>query len=281
MLITGRRTALASCLLAVVLTTACAAGRLHLPGYVHPVEESSASFESLGRTIRVDVYVPEGRNQRHPAAIVLHGSSGIHLVGGESVERYAEALANRGIATYVVYYFDATGTFTASVATEARQYWRWVRVVHDAVDWVRARPEVRPGHVGLFGVSMGAYLAVGVAGTSPLVSRMVLLSGGLEPGVADSARHLPPTLLLHGVDDTEVTTAQSDSLAHWLAQRRTIVVSHRYPGEGHDFSERAAIDVVDRSARFLAEGRVGTLLEVLRRSNTRGLSSDTGRTHIP
>lgn len=263
-----------------LLGSAACAGRLHLPGYVHPVAESSLSFESAGRTIRVDAYVPEGKGQRHPAAIVLHGSGGIHFPLVDYSARYAEALARRGVAAYVVHYFDATGTFTASIATEAREYWRWVGVIRDAVHWVRARPEVRPSHVGLFGVSLGAYVAVGVAATDPRVSRMVLMSGGLEPGVADSAHHLPPTLLLHGTLDDVVTIAEEDSLARLLAQRHTLVVTHRYVGEGHDFGNAAAIDAVERSARFLSEGRVGTLLEVLRRSDTRLAPGDT-RPRIP
>ena len=66
---------------ALLAVTGCA-GRLHMPGFVHPVEESARTFESQEHTIRVDAYVPEGRGQRHPTAIVLHGSGGIHLVGG-------------------------------------------------------------------------------------------------------------------------------------------------------------------------------------------------------
>jgi carboxymethylenebutenolidase len=265
----------------IVLATAACAGRLHMPGAVRAVEESTRSFESLGHSIRVDAYVPEGRGQRHPAAIVLHGSGGIHMVGGGTEDRYAEALASRGIAAYVVHYFDATGTFIAGLDAEAREYWKWVQVVHDAVDWVRARPEVRPSHIGLFGHSMGAYLAVGAAATNPHVSRVVLLAGGLEPVAVDSIKHMPPTLLLHGTADDQVTIAEEDTLLQLLKRRRTTVVTHRYLGEGHDFGDVAAVDAVERSARFLSEGRVGTLLEVLRRSDTRLTASDTIHGRVP
>jgi dienelactone hydrolase len=264
----------------MLLTSACA-GRLPLRGRLIPVEESSLSFQSQGRTIRVDAYVPEGKGRRHPAAIVLHGSGGIHIIGGETVQRYAEALANRGIATYVVYYFDATGTFTASDATEAREYWRWVRVVHDAVGWARARPEVRPSHVGLFGVSLGAYLAVGAAASDARISRVVLVSGGLEPGIADSVRRFPAALLLHGTKDDVVPVAAEDTLARLLVRRHAPITTHRYPGEGHDLGESAAVDVVERSARFLADGPVEALLEVMRRADTRLAPRDTAHPRIP
>ena len=264
---------------ALLLTTACA-GRLHLPGAVRSVEESTASFESGGKQIRVDAYVPEGRG-RHPAVIVLHGSGGVHPFLMEDSERFADALAQKGVAAYVVHYFDATGTFVANLATEERLYWRWVRVIHDAVDWVRARPEVRPAQLGIFGFSMGAYLAVGAGATNRHVSRLVLVAGGLERGVADSVRAMPPTLLLHGTDDDVVTVAEEDTLSALLRRYRTLVVSHRYPGEGHGLGDEAMADAVERSARFLAEGRVRTLLEVLRGNDTRRAGADTTPRRIP
>jgi dienelactone hydrolase len=248
--------------------TACA-GRIHMPGYVQPVEESSLSFESLGHTVQVDAYVPEGKGQRHPAAIVLHGSSGIHMVGSSGAQRYAEALANRGIAAYVVHYFDGTGTFSADDATEAREYWRWVRVIRDAVGWLRARPEVRPSRVGIVGVSLGAYVAVGAAASDPRVSRVVLMSGGLEPGIADSVQRFPPVLLLHGSADNVVPVAAEDTLTRLLTQHRVPFTVHRYPGEGHEFGDLAAVDAVDRSARFLADRPLRMLLDAVKRAEVR------------
>jgi len=263
------------------LCLAACAGRLQLDGRVQPVEESSLSFTSLGRTIQVDAYVPEGQGRRHPAAIVLHGSGGLHLIGGQSTQRYAEALANRGIATYVVHYFDGTGTYTADDAVEAREYWRWVRVVRDAVGWVRVRSEVRPNRVGLFGISLGAYVAVGAAATDPRVARVVLLSGGLEPGTADSVRRFPSALMLHGTRDDVVPMAAEDTLARIVARHRGLVARHQYPGEGHSFADSAAVDVVERSARFLRDGAVETLKEALLRTERLAVKPDTAQPRIP
>jgi len=252
----------------VLFLSACA-GRIHMPGSVQPVEESSLSFESLGRKVQVDAFVPEGKGQRHPAAIVLHGSSGIHMVGSSGALRYAEALAQRGIAAYVVHYFDATDTFTASDETEAREYWKWVRVVRDAVGWLRARDEVRPGRVGLLGVSLGAYVAVGAAATDLRVSRVVLVSGGLEPGIADSVSRFPPVLLLHGTADEEVLLASEDTLTRLFTRHRVTMTVHRYPGEGHDLGDKAAVDAVDRSARFLADRPLRRLLNAVKTAEVR------------
>ena len=156
-----------------------------------------------------------------------------------------------------------------------------MQVVRDAVEWVRARPEVRPSHVGLFGVSLGAFVSVGAAATIPHVTRVVLLSGGLDPGVADSTGHFPPALLLHGTDDSEVPLADEDALLQVLRRHHALILTHRYPGEGHDFSEEAAIDAVERAARFLKEGLIGTLLDVMRRSASRPAAADTTRPRVP
>ena len=43
--------------------SACA-GRIHMPGYVQPVEESSLSFQSQGHTVQVDAYLPEAKGRR-------------------------------------------------------------------------------------------------------------------------------------------------------------------------------------------------------------------------
>ena len=156
-----------------------------------------------------------------------------------------------------------------------------MRVVRDAVDWVRTLPEVRPARVGLFGASLGAYVAVGAAATDPRISQVVLLGGGLEPGVADSVRHFPPTLLLHGVDDAEVPLAAEDSLVRLLIRHRALVVTHRYPGEGHYLADTAAVDAALRAARFLTQGRAAMLRDVLWQSAAMRVSDDTARTRIP
>ena len=232
--------------------SACRVPSLRSPTAVRgPVERDDSFVESDGHRIRVDVYEP-GHAGRHPAAILLHGSGGIHLINPSLVNRYAEVLAEQGIICFVVHYFDGTGNFTADDSVESANYFHWVRELHDAVTWVRARPDVRPNQIGLMGHSLGAWLAVGAAAADPRIARIVLLGSGLEPWLVDSIKRMPPTLMFHGDRDEVVLQSEADHLAEYLRAHRFPVQYHIYPGEGHQFGDSAATDMLEKSIRFLA-----------------------------
>jgi len=216
-----------------------------------PIESNVSFVESDGHRIRVDVYQPD-RAGRHPAAILLHGSGGIHAINPSLVNRYAEVLAEQGIICFVVHYFDGTGDFTASDSVETANYFHWVHELHDAVTWVRARADVRPNQIGLMGHSLGAWLAVGAAAADARVARIVLLGAGLEPFLADSIRRMPPTLMFHGDRDDVVPLSDAEHLAAFLRAKRFQVQYRVYAGEGHEFGDSAATDMLERAARFLA-----------------------------
>ena len=216
-----------------------------------PVYSEKSFVESDGHHIRVDVYEPD-RAGRGPAVILLHGSGGIHLVNPSLVNRYAEVLAERGIVTFVVHYFDGTGNFTASDSVEAANYFHWVRELHDAVTWVLARPDVRPNQLGLLGHSLGAWLAVGAAAADPRIARIVLLGSGLEPFLKDSIKRMPPVMMFHGDKDDVVPKLDADRLAIFLRSHRWPVQYRIYPGEGHQFGDSAATDMLNRAVQFLA-----------------------------
>lgn len=219
-----------------------------------PIVSEVAFFESGGERIRVDVYRP-AVGGRHPAAILLHGSGGIHAFVESMINRYAEALADHGIVSFVVHYFDGTGDFTADESVEAKNYFRWVQEVRDAVTWVRNRPDVRANAVGIVGQSLGAWLAVGASSMDQRVSRIVLFGGGLEPFLADSIKRMPPTMMFHGDQDDVVPLSDANALAAFIRARRYPIEYHIVRGEGHDFSDSAATAALTRAARFLAGGR--------------------------
>lgn len=216
-----------------------------------PIQSAKSFVESDGHRINVDVYQP-ARAGRNPAVILLHGSNGIHLINPSLVNRYAEVLAEQGIICFVVHYFDGTGNFSADDSVEAANYFHWVRELHDAVTWVRARPDVRPNQIGLMGHSLGAWLAVGAAAADPRIARIVLLGSGLEPWLVDSIKRMPPTLMFHGDKDDVVRQSEADRLAAYLRAHRFSVQYHIYPGEGHQFGDSAATDMLEKSIRFLA-----------------------------
>ena len=215
------------------------------------VVESTTQVKSGGEELRVDVFAPQSAG-RHPAAILLHGSSGLHKFGSSTIERYAHALAEQGITAFVVHYFDGTGDYSADDSVESANYFHWVGNVKDVVTWASSRPDVQRRRVSLLGHSLGAWLAVGVGAMDPRVFRMVLLGSGLEPFLADSIKRMPPTLLLHGSDDDVVPLSDVKALQSFMTSRGYRVTLHIYPGEEHTFGDSVAIDALTQTAKFIA-----------------------------
>jgi carboxymethylenebutenolidase len=237
--------------LVAILGAGCTSPALHLRGPTNLQVQDEVSFiESDGHRIRVDVYQPA--HGRYPAVILLHGSGGIHAMVESQINRYAQAMAEKGVISFVVHYFDSTDDFTANDSVETANYFHWVREVREAVTWVLGRPDVRGRQVGLLGHSLGAWLAVGVAAQDPRVSRIVLFGGGLEPFFADSIKRMPPVLMFHGDKDTVVPLSDAMHLAEFMRERHMSVQLFVLPGQEHVFSESAANDALTRAARFLA-----------------------------
>jgi dipeptidyl aminopeptidase/acylaminoacyl peptidase len=151
----------------------------------------------------------------------------------------------------VVHYFDATGHFTASPKDERTYFWDWVADIRAGITWADTQPYVNPKRLSLLGISLGAWLSVGVAGTDSRVHGLVLIGSGLEPTARDSVRHLPPTLLLHGGQDDVVPLADADTLFSALRRAHRPVQLHVYPEQGHTLDDSASSDGLLRAVRFL------------------------------
>jgi carboxymethylenebutenolidase len=217
---------------------------------VHHVEQ----YPSVGHAIAVDRYSAVYSTvapTRRPAVILLHGSGGLILGGGRSVRRYARALAARGFETFVIHYFDRTHTWVAGGPSERRNFSRWVQTVSDGITYARHQPSVDSTRVGLVGISLGAYLAVGAAAADKRVTAVVDISGGLEPFLQDRVTRLPPALILHGSHDKVVPVAEAFLLARYLSLRDMHYEMRIYEGEGHQFADSTEADAVARSSDFL------------------------------
>ena len=87
-----------------------------------PVTQSQITFESGGKPIRLDAFVPSNNGQRFPAVISLYGSGG----GFAGMTEPASLLASQGFAVYILHYFDRTGTSFADKDTIFRHFAIWV-----------------------------------------------------------------------------------------------------------------------------------------------------------
>lgn len=113
-----------------------------------------------GTVLRGWCYTATGSNGRAPGVVMAHGFSAVKEMG---LDRMAEALAQSG---FVVLLYDHRNLGASD--GEPRQeidIWAQARDYRRALDWLRARPEVDPERVALFGTSYsgGEVLVVGAA----------------------------------------------------------------------------------------------------------------------
>ena len=227
-----------------------------------------------GTTVHAQLFLPPDAKpgERHPAAIFFHGGSRRQmLLGWHYMYYYANAygmnqyLANHGYVVMAVNYRSGIGyglDFREALeygAAGASEY----RDVVAAGKYMRARGDVDPSRVALWGGSYGGYLtAMGLAHNSDMFAAGVDLHGvhdwnseipnfvpaydslhyATESAIAYRASPLAavsgwrsPVLLIHGDDDRNVPFTESITLAYELRKRSVPVEELVFPDEVHDF----------------------------------------------
>jgi dipeptidyl aminopeptidase/acylaminoacyl peptidase len=191
-------------------------------------------------------------------------------------------LASRGYLVLAVNYRSGIG-YGLSFREAPRQGATGASEFNDVLGaglWLRARPDVDPTRIGLWGGSYGGYLtALGLARASDLFAAGVDLHGvhdwnvGIRTFVPSYApppdderlafESSPlagvdgwrsPVLLIHGDDDRNVAFSQTVTLVEALRKRKVDVEQLIFPDEIHDFltwkhwleAYRAAADFFDR-----------------------------------
>ena len=111
------------------------------------------------------------------------------LWGGEGITR-AQSQALVAAGYHVVLAKRGTRVLRRSWSIEdVERYLRWAVAGRRAlVDWAVARPEVDPGRVVAYGISLGGLVTTVFAAAEPRVQRIVIaLAGGDVPGILASA----------------------------------------------------------------------------------------------
>jgi carboxymethylenebutenolidase len=204
------------------------------------------TFESGGKPIRLDCFVPDGSGP-FPAIISLHGSGG-NFAG---ISEPAAVLANRGYGVYVLHYFDRTGTITADKQAIFKNFPVWMKTLWDAVSHVAQLPEVDAQHIALLGFSLGAYLSLSDAAIDSRICAVVDFFGGLPKEMKLFTRRLCPVLILHGEKDMTVPVAEAYHLQQLLEKKKIPYEMQIYPGAGHGFTGEVWLDALQRVLGFL------------------------------
>lgn len=223
-----------------------------------PKQSSADLLVSGDQTVRMWRFDPPQPGQ-HPAVILVHGLDGpekrLEVFSG-----VARRLAKHGYVVILVYYFDRTpnvepkrletlfdaylsGSATAEQLAEIRGYFEnWSAALRDTVGHARRLPNVDPKRIGLIGFSLGGYLSVAVAADRELgIAALVECFGGVPRELWADLKHLPPTCIVHGLDDRIVPVREAYALSGWLHDQRIAADLRLYP-TGHAFLKGAKVD---------------------------------------
>ena len=227
-----------------------------------------------GTPVHAQLFLPAGAKpgSRHPAAIFFHGGSRRQmLLGWHYMYYYSNAyamnqfLANQGYVVLSVNYRSGIGyglDFREALKYGAAGGSEYQDVVA-AGKYMRARADVDPKRVGLWGGSYGGYLtAMGLSHNSDMFAAGVDLHGvhdwnseipnfvpaydslhyATESAIAYRSSPMAaiagwrsPVLLIHGDDDRNVPFAETITLAYELRKRGVPIEELVFPDEVHDF----------------------------------------------
>jgi dipeptidyl aminopeptidase/acylaminoacyl peptidase len=246
---------------------------------------------SDGMRIHAQLFKPKGMRpgERRPALVFFHGGSQRQMLLGWHYNSYYynayamnQYLAGHGYLVLSVNYRSGIG-YGLAFREALRQGAGGASEFNDVLGaglWLRARPDVDPARIGLWGGSYGGYLtALGLARASDLFAAGVDFHGvhdwnegirifvpSYDPKPEEERLALEsspvdwlegwrsPVLLIHGDDDRNVFFSQTVTLVEALRKRGVEVEQLIFPDEVHSFltwghwleAYRATADFFDR-----------------------------------
>jgi dienelactone hydrolase len=211
------------------------------------IRTSQVTLQTASGAIRADLFEPQ--RQTGGVIVVLHGAGGM-LFDGPEMRRVSRHLAAAGNTVYLLHYFNRTGTVFALDRTMEKNFGLWRETVHDSIISIREmRGSASP--VGIYGYSLGGFLALFTASDNPAVGAVVTHAGGVWKGKADRIRKMPPVLVVHGEQDMRVAFEKyAKPLVTLLRSRRAVVETRFFANEGHVFTQPAMAIVREDAAKF-------------------------------
>lgn len=198
----------------------------------------------------VDRFAPPSGHGR-AAVLILYGAGGIYMDGPE-MHRVAKRLARDGDEAYVLHYFNRTGTIFGLDRNMQPQFEEWLRTVRQGVAWVYAQHGGK-APIGIFGYSLGAFLTVAAASDDPRVGAIVEHAGGIWNNQTSRIGRLPPTLMIHGLQDRRVPVPKyAVPLEASVRQYAPHWKTEYFPAEGHVFNTEANAQVREEAASWFA-----------------------------
>lgn len=213
----------------------------------HNATREQTQFESRGKPIPALIYKP--RIPNGAGVVLLHGFRG--LAGHAPIfDPHAVQLASRGYTVLVPSYFDARPWRERFNGQDIR---RWSEAGTDAVRFVGTQTGVDPARVGLWGYSLGGYVATDAGMSDDGAAAMVVgVSAGTSIyGEMSRGRRPIPVLMIHGRNDPSVSVASMQLLASNMRLRGATVDTELVESNDHAMDGPTWCRVFQLSRRFM------------------------------
>lgn len=240
------------------LLTGAAAGLAFAPaaGAQEPAAPAptyeGVTFDSHGKTIRAIHYRPVGEGRR-AAIVMMHGSGGRIRNAGPWHE-LAMRFAADGYQVLTPLYTDA---FPDDGVRPERMMEAWRDVGEHAIDWFIERGVDRR-RTGMFGYSLGSYVAVDGALGNSKAAAAIGLAGGTDVYTPRVPRRRIPVLVIRAENDTHVLPRNTAAWVSFLRDHEINVRVEVIAGAGHLFRPAEWAEIFARSAEFYG-GNIGRI----------------------
>jgi dienelactone hydrolase len=208
-----------------------------------------AEYVSNSQTVRGLLYKPTGP-ANGAAVVLLHSSEGLS-VDAHSFDPHAIQLAARGYHVLVPNYFEARAR---QVPWNGRDVRLWEEAGHAAVAWMGTQEGVDPARVGIWGFSLGGFVATD-GSAHPDSTARVAVGVGTGQDIFEASRGRRegvPMMLIEGYSTFPVISAATmRELAANLRRRGATVEVQMLAASERTMSGPVWCEVFQHTRRFL------------------------------
>jgi carboxymethylenebutenolidase len=213
-----------------------------------PIAFTEVRIPTRQKPVRLDLYQP---NDQGPRILLLYGAGGLAF-DGSRMRTFAQRLVREGYKVYLLHYLDETGASFAEPWILRKDFDKWVETACDTIAWIQKQPSPS-APIGIYGFSLGGFIALEAASDNPQVGAVVDHAGGWEGDMKPLGR-MPPLLLVNGQRDRWVTYKKYvQPLFSYLEQHHIAYQSRVFPDQGHKFKPAELEEVRTQAIEFFRQ----------------------------
>jgi dienelactone hydrolase len=216
-----------------------------------PISFTEVRIPTRQSVVRLDLYQPNDQ-EPHRTILLLYGAGGLAF-DGSRMRVTAQRLVSGGNIVYLLHYLDETGAFVAEPWSIRKNFDEWVETVRHAIAWIQKQPR-SSAPIGIYGYSLGGFIALEAASDNPQVGAVVDHAGGWAEGDMKPLGRMPPLLLMNGQRDRWVPYKKYvQPLFSYLDQHNIAYESRVFPKQGHKFKPAELEDVRTHAIEFFRQ----------------------------